>query len=1719
MKLHLPKQLFTALLTAITLAIPAQAAPNELGVVTGGHFYAGDYAFNFSISEGDLVAGSDTTDVLGLYWGSFDTGNYYSNGYTLTLNDKGEIVLYVGDGSMAYVSGGNESASITENTTFSGLRGATFTTKLEVGATYTIKNIGSAGSDNDGGYGQTVTLLKNGVAVETVEYNGNMNGGNGSTVMVSVGNAEYGASAVSLWKAAADAADTSISASANYIGAFSNLANADLVFSAEESVAKTVTLNEAGVTVKSVALYDNYTFTSAEESAAMLTVSNGLNLVADKTLTLSNVNLTLGGHSTISGTITTGGTIALAEGSTLRLNKSLSNLTSTITGSGRLEIGYNAGTLGAFSNADFKASGTLAVVSGGVVSMTSGNLNTLTNAIEVDGGQLTLTRVGNGENDIAKSITVTNGGKLVLDSTDIMSESASNTISISDSELAVGDHRIASGSGTKYIFNNARVTGSGDAHGALDFSNNATITSSGTSSIDGALRIRGGKTLTINVVDAVDVVDTVDVLTVGTIVGVNDSSSLTKTGTGTLVITSMASKQEAFIRGTTTISEGAVEYNLSTDGTYSGQVVGAGSLKKSGTGTLTLSGAIGSSAASLGSISVTGGELKLSSTSPAYIGTVSVSDGSKLNFNGVNATISGAVTNNAAIELNGGVLNIGSTITGTGTLTLDGTLNVLSSHTLTEKEGGSVTYAGGEVEGNGFRYKDFIIASGSEIIYQNGFNLQVGGVNATPVTQTSSELTVNAKDGSFHVNSRAETVSSTAANSFYVAKDATLTFSDAFTGAKTWDITGEGTLAVTIGSTDNHGNNISASGFNGVLMISKGATGNGNTDLTKYTLGADASFKLVSGNHWSQVEDGRTPTISRDIVLAGATANDFSFRHNGLLELSGKVTGTYLTSGRNSGVGGTADADNNLKLSGEDSTIDCVTMGGGTLTVAADMSFGSASVVNMTVNADSTLSVGNEQGVDSSVFQASGTVTIESGSKLNLQSHATASSNITTMSGAGAFVNKGGSTIISQLTGFSGTLEVQAGSLEVTTYNASTTLDITLASGASLNFGSVVLDPLNHQLDPEGDVSFQYGEYAQNGAFIAGDNGFKQETSQYYIFKNYEWQSGASVAEGYSITANNGHTYLTLAGVTDFSKYYVNKGSVDYSAGSGIANDTTRSIELDGGDLNMQTSLNEAATGGIIVRQDATITLATEAQLSAGALTINAGAVTLAGSGTYQVANGATGMTSGVTLGTDWTGTVVVNDATSNLTTVVNALGNEASTVQLTNANGYFNTPSNSGELEVTPNLHLVNGKNGVAAVTIVNGNSDNTPGTRKAVFTGKVSGSGDIHFKSWINNTKTATYKFTGDVSEWDGSFVVLGGEGVKSGDVNLIFSQDASEINASIVNNNPTQNKLLLEIGETGETEKLYEMNGVATVDKLTVNQSTDFNNTVSVSNTLLIASDKTATVTSSLTAANVTNNGTLKLGKVVTNGETKETQEVASISGGSMSGVTASSAGISSSATNGAKGSISGADVQIAQLAADASFTIADMTLTNTTITAATVDTKVELQNVSGDVTLKTGTFGVAMTTVGMGGSALTYADGVPSITLSSTDSGAAKVMISANPTLDVHGTYGTYSLTFNLNLQLDSSVDVPATNEAWSALVGFEGWLGTMLQEQGAIYAGEPVGQSSAPSVSYGYSAGSGGSNVGTLTIIINGLNVPEPTTSTLSLLALAGLCARRRRKND
>ena len=175
------------IIALMALAGVAAAAPNDLGIAPGGNFWGGDFTLTFTLNEGALSA-DDTTDVLALYWGTYSSANYNSNGITLTWASDDAVTLYIGDGAMSNVGESADVAAISEATTFNGGRGATFTTTLSMGETYTLKNVGGNGN-------QTVSLYAGasatGAALETVSYNGNMNGGNADTEMGSVVNAQY----------------------------------------------------------------------------------------------------------------------------------------------------------------------------------------------------------------------------------------------------------------------------------------------------------------------------------------------------------------------------------------------------------------------------------------------------------------------------------------------------------------------------------------------------------------------------------------------------------------------------------------------------------------------------------------------------------------------------------------------------------------------------------------------------------------------------------------------------------------------------------------------------------------------------------------------------------------------------------------------------------------------------------------------------------------------------------------------------------------------------------------------------------------------------------------------------------------------------------------------------------------------------------------------------------------------------------------------------------------------------------------------------------------------------------------------------------------------------------------------------------------------------------------------------------------------------------------
>ena len=211
----------------------------------------------------------------------------------------------------------------------------------------------------------------------------------------------------------------------------------------------------------------------------------------------------------------------------------------------------------------------------------------------------------------------------------------------------------------------------------------------------------------------------------------------------------------------------------------------------------------------------------------------------------------------------------------------------------------------------------------------------------------------------------------------------------------------------------------------------------------------------------------------------------------------------------------------------------------------------------------------------------------------------------------------------------------------------------------------------------------------------------------------------------------------------------------------------------------------------------------------------------------------------------------------------------------------------------------------------------------------------------------------------------------------------------------------------------------------------------------------------------------------------------------------------------------------DSALIQMAQDASFTIADMTLTNTSISAAETTTRVNLSNVSvaenSVATLAKGAFAVQnQATVGTGGGEVDFTTSSYSgFTLGSAESAASITLNLGDLSQVKRMGPGVYE---SITILLDG---FQMTEGNASIFFAADSWLGQLLSSQGAnayvsgsLDAPASVSEGGS-SVSVSYSAATG-DNVGTI-ITITGLNVPEPTTSTLSLLALAALAARRRRK--
>lgn len=226
--------------------------------------------------------------------------------------------------------------------------------------------------------------------------------------------------------------------------------------------------------------------------------------------------------------------------------------------------------------------------------------------------------------------------------------------------------------------------------------------------------------------------------------GNGQAGSVTKTGTGTLILsgtntyTGGTTVSGGILQGNTTSLQGNILNNASVvfdqalAGTYSGVMSGSGSLTKQGAGTLTLEGVNTYSGGTI----ISGGTLALAlGASLASTGDVQIDTGAILDLTGQQPTSAQTQT---IRTLSGG----GSLIFGSGTFTTDTAANSIFSGTISgtgffEKSGtGTLTLTGAS------SYAGYMDVRGGSLIIDGSVDLTNGG-NETIRVFDGSRLVVN----------------------------------------------------------------------------------------------------------------------------------------------------------------------------------------------------------------------------------------------------------------------------------------------------------------------------------------------------------------------------------------------------------------------------------------------------------------------------------------------------------------------------------------------------------------------------------------------------------------------------------------------------------------------------------------------------------------------------------------------------------------------------------------------------------------------------------------------------------------------------------------------------------------------------------------------------------------------------------------------------------------
>ena len=368
----------------------------------------------------------------------------------------------------------------------------------------------------------------------------------------------------------------------------------------------------------------------------------------------------------------------------------------------------------------------------------------------------------------------------------------------------------------------------------------------------------------------------------------------------------------------------------------------------------------------------------------------------------------------------------------------------------------------------------------------------------------------------------------------------------------------------------------------------------------------------------------------------------------------------------------------------------------------------------------------------------------------------------------------------------------------------------TLVLGGEVSISSEVFGVVG------GDV--QYSAGASGYRYVAHDYTLVEGSGQSTALAEAKWRitENGTNRDYQSYSYTNG--VLTAYIERDITTYWVND-AVTYDGRNEF--DTAETLVLNGGKLTLDRKLGSNLTGGIRVDAASTLSLSSGVEVQRAQLSgVSASnTVSLAGAGKLNL--GSSADFTGYALSKGWSGTVKLENITTDTNLDMNTIGQSGSTIELENVMGY--TGVNGGTVAADLQLNRSKAADGTeqAALVISNGYSHKTNADHvMTTFSGTVSGYGKMVYEKTLSNEYTG-FAFSGDVSGWKGAFEMNGGK-----TFNLVFNGKATEINANIsdISSNGTLN---LRLGTNGA----MRVNGTVDVDSIIVtnNQTVSFSNTV--------------------------------------------------------------------------------------------------------------------------------------------------------------------------------------------------------------------------------------------------------------------------------------------------